>query len=253
MSRFDMSFENEFDVVEFDRLIEIETDKKVLKKLYYLRLRGKGLNVATASDLINFKQSTAYHLDDVWRYEGYAGLFHKKGAGREIKLNKEEFERFGQILGEKEEWLMNDLLDLVKNEFNVEYSYTGLKKLLDTYFDVKIVNFFEKKRNDKLSILDLIKKSSLSDLEISELIDLLDKEKDLNVYKKIIYILFKKLGFSTGLASHILNISTRTGNNWDKRWETKKYEGMIHKPGQGRKPKLDNDMLKILKKTKRAR
>lgn len=64
MSRFDMSFENEFDVVEFDRLIEIETDKKVLKKLYYLRLRGKGLNVATASDLINFKQSTAYHLDD---------------------------------------------------------------------------------------------------------------------------------------------------------------------------------------------
>ena len=123
MSRFDMSFENEFDVVEFDRLIEIETDKKVLKKLYYLRLRGKGLSVATASDLINFKQSTAYYLDDVWRYKGYEGLFHKKGAGRESKLNEEELERLGQILGEKEEWLMNDLLDLVKNEFNVEYSY----------------------------------------------------------------------------------------------------------------------------------
>ena len=67
--------------------------------------------------------------------------------------------------------------------------------------------------------------------------------------KGLYYILFKKLGFSTGLASYILNITTRTGNNWDKRWETNKYEGMIHKVGQGRKPKLDDDMLEVLKKT----
>jgi putative transposase len=250
MSRFDMNFENEFNVVEFDKLIEIETDKKILKKLYYLRLRAKGLDVATASDLINIKKSTAYHLDDVWRYEGYEGLFHKKGAGRGSKLNKEELERFGQILGEKKEWLMSDVLKLVKNEFNVEYSYNGLKKLLDRHFDVKILNHFENKRHEKLSILDHIKKSNLDDLEIRELIDLIKEEKDLNVFKRIIYILFKKLGFSTELASYILSITTRTGNNWDYRWKTEQYEGLINKPGQGRKPKLDSNDLKLLKKTK---
>ena len=61
MTKFDMSFEREFDVVEFDNLIDKEKDKKVLEKLYYLRLRSKKLDVATASDLMNFKKSTAYH------------------------------------------------------------------------------------------------------------------------------------------------------------------------------------------------
>jgi transposase len=248
MTNFDMTSENAFDVIEFDSLIEIENDKNVLKKLYYLRLRSKGLDVASASDLINIKKSTAYHIDNVWKYEGYEGLFHKKGAGRRSKLNEHEFEQLGQILSKKEEWLMSDLLELVKNEFGAEYSYQGLKKLLKNRFDVKIANYFEKKTHSKLSILDLISESSLDELEIENLVDLMAKEKNLNVFKKITYILFKKLGFSTELASYILNINTRTGNNWDNKWKTEGYEGLIHKKGQGRKPKLSVEDLKLLKK-----
>jgi putative transposase len=248
-----MSSENVFDVVEFDRLIEIEKNKKVLKKLFYLRLRSKNLDVATASDLMNIKISTAYHLDDVWRYEGYNGLFHKKGAGPSSKLNANELEEFGVLLDEKEEWLMSDIIELVKNEFNIEYSYNGLKKLLDNNFDVKIVNYFENKRKNKLSILDLINESNLDDLEIKKLVDLMDKEENLSVFKRIQYILFKKLGFSTELASYILSISTRTGNNWSNKWKTEEYNGLIHKKGQGRKPKLNDNDLKLLKKTSKTR
>ena len=210
MSKFDMSCENEFDVVEFDNLIEMESDKKVLKKLYYLRLRSKGLDVATASDLIDFKKSTAYHLDNVWKYEGYKGLHHKKGAGRSTNLNENELHQLDEILSKKDEWLMSDLLELVKNEFGVEYSYNGLKKLLNTHFDVKIANEFENKKKEKLSILDLIRESTLDELEIEKLVDLLGKEKNLNVFKKVIYLLFKRLKFSTELSSYILSINTRT-------------------------------------------
>jgi len=34
----------------------------------------------------------------------------KKVLAERVILNEEELERLGQILGEKEEWLMNDLL-----------------------------------------------------------------------------------------------------------------------------------------------
>lgn len=248
MTKFDLSFEREFDVVEFDNLIDKETDKKVLEKLYYLRLRSKKLDVATASDLMNFKKSTAYHIDDVWRYEGYEGLLHKKGAGRSSYLNESELNQFGEILREKEEWLMSDLLEIVKKEFDADYSYNGLKKLLKTHFDVKIANYYENKRNEKLSILDLLSKSSFDELKIDKLVNLMGKEKDLKVYKRISYILLKTLGFSTELASYILNISTRTGNNWLKKWETEEYEGLLHKKGQGRKPQLNDEELNLLKK-----
>jgi putative transposase len=252
MSKFDMNFENEFDVVEFDRLIEVENDIKVIKKLYYLRLRSKKLDVNTASELMNIKISTAYHLDDVWRYEGYEGLFHKKGAGRSSKLDEKELQQFSVLLDEKEEWLMSDILELVENEFKVEYSYNGLKQLIDTHFNVEIVNYFENKRNDKLSILDLINESNLDDREIKKLVDLMKKEENLNVYKRIIYILLKKLGFSTELSSYILSISTRTGNNWDNKWKTEEYGGLIHKKGQGRNPKLNDEDCKTLKKTSKT-
>jgi len=249
MTKFDLNFENEFDVVEFDRLIEKESEKKVLTKLYYLRLRAKGLSVSKASDLINIKRSTAYHLDDVWRYEGYNGLLHKKGAGRDLKINKNQLEKLREILNEKDQWTIQDILKIVKKNFNIEYSYTGMQKLLNTHFNINIINSYENKQYDKLSILDLIRNSELEDLEIEELIVLLKNEKDLNVFKKLIYILFKKLGFSTDLSAYILSITTRTGNNWLKNWNNEKYDGLIHKPGQGRKPKMDKDQLESLKKT----
>jgi transposase len=50
----------------------------------------------------------------------------------------------------------------------------------------------------------------------------------------------------------ILSVHPSTGNNWINRWEKEEYEGLLHKKGQGRKPKLSEENIEKLKKTKKS-
>ena len=47
-------------------------------------------------------------------------------------------------------------------------------------------------------------------------------------------------------------MTVATGNNWWKRWANNGYNGLKRKPGQGRKPKLNTQQEKILKKKPRT-
>ena len=77
--------------------------------------------------------------------------------------------------------------------------------------------------------------------ELNKIIGLVKNENDIFVYRKLIYLLFKLLGFSTEVALSFLNITPVTGNSWTKQWKENKYEGLLKKSGQGRKPKLTDD------------
>ena len=74
------------------------------------------------------------------------------------------------------------------------------------------------------------------------------EEKNIFVYQKLSYLLFRKIGFTNKEASQFLNVTTVTGNNWLKAWENKGYEGLLRKKGQGRKSKLTEKQLETLKK-----
>lgn len=75
--------------------------------------------------------------------------------------------------------------------------------------------------------------------EIKELILKMKEEKNLFVYKKLSYLLFRKIGFSNKEASQFLNITTVTGNNWIKAWENKGYEGLLRKKRSRKKIKIN--------------
>ena len=59
------------------------------------------------------------------------------------------------------------------------------------------------------------------------------------------------MGYSNKQASELYGITTVTGNNWIKKWKNEGYEGLKRKPGQGRKRKLTDDELDVLKKTRK--
>jgi putative transposase len=233
---------------EIQRYLDQEKNEKVRGRLNYLLTRSKGYTVSESAKLNNVKKSLAYYIERVWYFEGYEGLIPKKGGGRKTKLNDEQMNELNRLLSLKNEWTINEVLDLIKNKFDLNYSYEGVKKLLSVHFkDVIIVNYFDKKAKEQ-SVVNRVKESELHDPNINEIIELISDEKDAEVLKRIFYVLLKNLGISNQVISTILGISMSTGNNWIKRWEKDAYEGLLHKPGQGRKPNLSDEDIITLKK-----
>ena len=83
---------------------------------------------------------------------------------------------------------------------------------------------------------------------VEDIINLISEEKSDFVLKKLFYLLFREIGFNNKVSSSFLNISMTTGNNWIKQWQMGGYDNLLRKPGQGRKPKLTDEQLEILKK-----
>ena len=234
-------------VDEIGILMDDETDVKILKKLFYFRLRAFGFPVKEAHLYANVKLSTAYNLEDLWNEGGYNSLLRKPGGGRETKLNKEQLKELENILNSLDTILVNDILKLIKNKWGIEYSYVGLKNLLITQFDVKIDNYYENQDNNKIEKIVENFEDDFND-NINNIIDLMDCEKDLYVYKKLTYLLFKEIGFSTKITSKLFKMTSATGNNWSNQWKNKGHEGLSRKPGQGRKSKLTPEKFKKAKK-----
>ena len=248
----DLKSRGDLSLDEINQLMEEEKDVKIFKKLFYFRFKAMGFSKIESYKLASIKKSTAYNLEDLWNEGGYNALLRKSGGGREPKLNKKQLDQLGDILKTEDSWLVNEVLNIIKEKWEVEYSYNGTLNLLETYFDVNIDNFhqrIQKKKKDTLNVVENFDNiDSDEKAEIESIIRLIKKEKRLDTLKRLFYILFKKLGFSTDVASYFLNITSVTGNNWQKRWEKEEYPGLVHKKGQGRKSKLTDEAMEYVKK-----
>ena len=123
---------------------------------------------------------------------------------------------------------------------------------------IPIANYFEVQKENK-SIENMIEKyNNLSNEninEINELTNIMGEEKSLyillyfscrreaDIYKKLLFLLFRKIGFSNKVTCNLLKISTTTGNNWINSWTENGYKGLLRKKGQGRKPKVTQNEL----------
>ena len=239
-------------VYEFEQLMNIETDVKVYKKLNFLKLKAEGNSTKKAYKLANLKKSLAYRTLDQWNTGGYNALLRKPGGGRNIKLNNEQLIELKTNILSKNLTSEEDVQKYIKSEWNEEYTIAGVRNLLKTQFNIDL-------NENEYTIKELTKKlqKQLKELENSNIKDgdeinrikfLISREQDAEVLKKLIYLLFRGLGFSNSFSSSLLNITTATGNNWLNKWEKIGYEGLKRKKGQGRKCKLTNKQLESLKK-----
>jgi transposase len=247
-SRSDLSLD------EIIRLMESEDDVRIFKKLLYFKFKAMGFTKIESYELASIKRSTAYYLEDLWHEGGYNALLHKSGQGRKSKLTDEQIEELGEILETKDAWLVTDVLKLIEEKWSIKYSYNGTQNLLKTHFNINIDNYHQNMQNKKKNTMNVVQNFDNIDsdekTEIETIINYIKTEKRFDTLKRLFYILFRKLGFSTDLVSYFLSVTPATGNNWLKRWENEEYMGLVHKKGQGRKPKLSDENLEYIKKTK---
>ena len=248
---------NDLTIFEFEQLMNEETDIKIYKKLNFLKLIAEGNSTKKAYKLANLKKSMAYRTLDQWNDGGYNALLRKPGGGRNIKLNEDQLKELKTNILSKNLTSEEDVQKYIKNKWNEEYTLAGVRNLLKTQFNINL-----NENEDTINELTTKLQKHLKELENSDVEDgdeinrikfLISREQNVEVFKKLVYLLFRRLGFSNRFSSSLLSITTATGNNWLNKWEKIGYEGLKRKKGQGRKCKLTNKQLETLKKTKRKR
>ena len=224
-----------------------ERDIKVYKKLSFVRFRKKGYSIKESYEFANIKKSTAYNIEDDWAENGYSGLLPKKrkvGSGRTPKLNKRQIQQLRKII-DNEDLTINEIVKLIKEKWDIEYTYSGVKNLLLTQFDVDIDDYLGytpkvQQENDDNS--EIILNVNIEDNnELNEILDYISIEKDAFCYKKLMFLVFEELKYSRENICKILSVTNETLETWRKQWDTGGYEALKKKKGQGRKAKLSDD------------
>ena len=236
-------------------LMDNEKNVDMYKKLSYFKFKADGYSSKESYKLANIKKSTAYYLENKWESGGYNALLPKYNSGRKSKLNKKQMSELEKELDKKAQWHPNEIITIMKDKWDITYTYSGVKKLIKGNFDITLVNSYDitREKNDKMPyfIENLDDINDEDKKEIKEIITRISKEKSTFVIKKLFYLLLIKIGFSNKIASSLLDVTPKTGKNWKQQWEENAYENLKRKKGQGRKKKIsDENSLKVKKKIK---
>ena len=80
-----------------------------------------------------------------------------------------------------------------------------------------------------------------NDLSLEEIEELMKQEKNIKVYKKLVYVRFRIMGYSIIESYTLANVKKSTAYYIEDKWNENGYDSLKKKPGQGRKPKLSDE------------
>ena len=241
------------------KLMKKEKDAKVYKKLSFLRNRAMGYSVEESSKRSFIAKSYGYKIQDEWadgEYEGLLGAERKEGSGRKSKLNKRQLKQLSKILKTENDLTIPKIQTIIKDNWNIQYTYTGVKNLLKGQLteDVsKYIDYTPKTNKTKASHTPEDNKPDFTEKELNTIIKRIHDEKDVFVYRKLLSFLLQKLGHSLEDISKIIGITTETLLTWNKQWNEGGYESLLKKTGQGRKSKLNDEEWAEIKKIMKNR
>ena len=252
---------NEETLNHIKKLMKKEKNIKVYKKLLFLANRALGYTVKESSERAFISQYYGYTIQDEWMEAGYEGLLakeRKEGSGRKSKLNKRQLQQLSKILNTEKNLTIDKIINIIKEKWDIDYTYTGLKNLLKNQLNLNIdeyLNYTPRKDDNSIPPIKEIEKTiiDMEDEELKLLINYLHDEKELFVYKKLQSFTLQKLGIPIEVISKIMSVTRETLLTWNKQWENQEYSALLRKSGQGRKPKLNDEQWEEIRKILRNR
>jgi putative transposase len=112
------------------RIKTLERNTKILQRLYFIKYRYEGKSVAESAHLVGITRNEGYIWQRRWNEDGYAGLVPRYGGGRPSKLLYKQREELIDLLKQKDTWTTNEVKDLIRKEFDVEYSLKQVRIIL---------------------------------------------------------------------------------------------------------------------------
>ena len=112
------------------RIKNLETNNKILNRLYFIKFRYQGDSVEQAAERVGMTKMVGYIWQERWNTESYNGLVPKYAGGRPSKLSEEQKERLKEKLMKRNDWTTDGVQDLIYNEFGVSYTLKQVRIIL---------------------------------------------------------------------------------------------------------------------------
>lgn len=116
---------------ELDKLLNEETDPKIVQRLCFVKNLYHGDTLAEAAARVGKSQPTGVRWAERWNEDGVAGLIPEYGDGRPPKLDEEDREQLAERLREDPPWTAPEVRDLIREEFGVSYHPNYIHELLN--------------------------------------------------------------------------------------------------------------------------
>jgi putative transposase len=115
------------------RIKSLETNTKILQRLYFIKHRYDGASVEEASRLAGVAKPAGYAWQKRWNEDGYDGLIPRYAGGRPSKLSDQQKEELLLLLKNKDVWTTDEIRSLVMKEFGVEYTLKQVRIIVKKF------------------------------------------------------------------------------------------------------------------------
>lgn len=117
--------EDHLTMEEINKLInDLKIEVNLYKRLLFLKSLKKGVSVTHASEFVGVNRGTGFRWIKQYNKNGLDGLIPKYGGGRPSFLSDEQLQELKKILADlNENYSIHEVQALIKEEYNVEYSY----------------------------------------------------------------------------------------------------------------------------------
>ena len=151
---------NYFSSKEIIKAINNENDKFAKNKLQAFLLITEGISPQEVSEKVSKDLSTIYNWVRQINKEGLQTLKIKSGRGRKSFLTKKQFKNLEANIskpiktkdGYSRGWQSKDVILYIKKKYNVEYSFSRIREILNKIgFKKKVCRPRSKRRNEALT------------------------------------------------------------------------------------------------------
>ncbi|MDD4749880.1 MAG: IS630 family transposase [Methanosarcinaceae archaeon] len=118
---------------ELNSFIKHENNSRVLKRLYFVKFRYLGDSVEEATNKVGVTKKTGYYWQEDWNQGGYSALIPEFGGGRKSKLTDKQKNELRTLLEAKDYWTTREVLKLIKEKYNVDYSLKQIGVILHSF------------------------------------------------------------------------------------------------------------------------
>ena len=120
----------EEEISTLERLIKKERDSQVRDRLRGILLLKKNFTVNRVAEILGVTERTVYSWKRRYKEEGVEGLRNKPIPGRKTVLDESDMEKLRMLLEERDYWTSNQVRELIKREFGVEFTTRHIPRIL---------------------------------------------------------------------------------------------------------------------------
>ena len=125
-----MGWDEKDEIKHIEKLIKKEKDPRVRDRLRGVLLLKKGYTQGKVAEIMNVTTRTVYNWKTRYNQEGVDGLRNKPIPGRKTVLDEKDMRRLRMLLEERDYWTSNQVRELIKREFGVEFTTRHIPRVL---------------------------------------------------------------------------------------------------------------------------